>query len=111
MGGDLKNRIFERVCQIFRRVANFGPFFRRAKGKTRRATFERVSYTGCFQCPILNIKRDNFISKITQKYQNFHKLNPDNKFIFLMSVEEQQTCQLFAKFIYDMNVLRKSYIP
>ena len=61
-----------------------------------------------FQCKRLDSpKKDVFLNHIKTKLKNVQSLSTENKFIFLIGVEEDDTCRQIAKYLFQMLDLRK----
>ena len=54
------------------------------------------------QCPKLEIERKEFLELISKEYKNFNSLDVNNKFIWLMSSEDDFVIQHLYKLLYNL---------
>ena len=59
------------------------------------------------ECPYYTTHRQPLLAKLAE-LQNTSILNNEGQFIWLLTAEDKDTCQLLGKYIYDCFELRKS---
>jgi hypothetical protein len=62
------------------------------------------------QCPKLEIEGKEFLELISKEYNNFNSLDINNKFIWLMSSEDDCVIQHLYKLLYNLNIKKQSIL-